>query len=232
MKRLSIVLLTLFLGTQALGQSFIAKAYCRVLGNNDVRQEYADLVHQALRDFDVNNAELVYVKKANSVGSVLALMPVSSFTACGIWLDEDYLDQCSSSEVLFQIYHEAAHYAQHHHAKLLATALGITGVIASGFAYGNKILREKNYSHPLVTTAAAGTLLLAAAYVGILPNIVKRQERRADIEAAKKLYAIGREDVVAVHKQNLRRNSSEAGNLWWFSSKEQADYLDDVIGKS
>ena len=73
-----------------------SQLYCKVLGNVDVKAEYKALAHKALADLGVTHPEEVAIKQMNQVKSLVALMPVSSFTAFAIWLDESYLNSLTS----------------------------------------------------------------------------------------------------------------------------------------
>ncbi len=211
-----------------LGQSCISKIYSKILGNTDIRQEYKLLVYQALKDHGIANSENVSVKRMNSVGPLIALMPLSSFTAFGIWFDEEQLDSCSADEKTYQIYHEAAHYAKYHHQKLLGIGAGISALAIAGLIYLYKKLSENNVSHSSALTVGAAVLSIEGI-LGLLPYVVKLQEKEADIEAAKKLLLLNKAQVVKAHIQNLNQDSSQSGNIWWFSDKEQAAYLTEII---
>lgn len=229
MKKFLLTILVAGLISPLFGQSYISKAYCALLGNTDIKKEYKDLVHQALREYGVVGAEQVAVKKMNRVGHIIALMPVASFTAFGIWFDEEYLDTCSPEERIFQIYHEAAHYAQQHHQKALMAITVFSGVAAAGLIILNKIVQNDNNFHSRAVTASVTAMTAAIIYLGILPRIIKHQERDADLEACKQLIAAGRTDIVNAYIQTLRSSGSAQESMWWFSELEQADYLEQAI---
>jgi hypothetical protein len=212
-------------------QSYISKIYCKMLGNSDVKEEYRKLVYKALEELDVPNHEAIPIKKMNNVGPIIALMPLSSFTAFGIWFDEDYLDSCSPEQKVFQIYHEAAHYAQRHHQKVLAASATLTALAAIGMSFLNNELNENNSPHSLAITLGASAATVTLMYLGILPLMVKHQEKTADLEASKKLISSGNAGVVEAHIQSLRHSTPSHGNIWWFSDKEQADYLEKTMQK-
>lgn len=204
------------------GQSVVSKLYCQFLGNKDVKDEYKQLVYKAFRDFGVANPESISIKKMNNVGSIVALMPVSSFTAFGIWIDEQYFDSCSIEERTFQIYHEVAHYILCHHQKVLAAGAGLSlaGIVALRYCY-----KKLNLPMKIASTLASAAVI----YLAILPNIVKRQEKQADIESAKKLLLLGNKDIVTKRIQSLSQSKTpDIGNLWWFSDREQVNYLQKI----
>ncbi len=207
-------------------QSFVSKIYGQILGNTDVKREYKDLAYQALKDFGIKNPACVSVKKMNHIGPMFALMPLSSFTAFGIWLDEEYLDTCSPAERIFQIYHEASHYAYKHHQKLLTIGSLTLATTIAVLMYLNKKLTALDAPHPLAITTATGILVTATLYVGLLPKIVKQQEKMADITAAKKLISLRKKEIVDTYIQKLASAAStNNSNLWWLSNQEQIKYL-------
>ncbi len=204
-------------------QSFITKIYCTILGNNDVKQEYRELAHRALKDFGITEPEKVSIKKMNNVGSIIALMPVSSFTAFGIWLDEKYLDSCTKEQRTFQIYHEAAHYACKHHQGLLAVGTGMVLAIPALLYLHNKLDNQCNH-HNRATTLGIGAAAGLALFSGMLPFLVKQQEKQADLEAAKKLRELNKAAIVEAYLGKLDQSNSN-NHLWWYSTTEQAQYL-------
>lgn len=210
-------------------QSIIPKIYCTVLGNTDLKQEYKEQVFKALKDMGVEHPETIAIKKMNRVGSILALMPVSSFTAFGIWFDEKYLDSCSQEKRIFEIYHEAAHYALKHHQKLLGIGSAVCATAIVGLVFLKKCLDART-SHSLTVTLGAAAASVAGIYLGIVPQIVQRQEKAADIHAAKKLISLGKTDVVDAYIRLLSKsNLSDKSALWWAPVKEQASCLKDVV---
>jgi peptidase M48-like protein len=229
MKKLLFAMLAIGLSNLALGQSYISKVYCTALGNDEIKQEYKEIIIKALKECDVVHPEQVAIKKMNSVGQVIALMPLASFTAFGIWFDEQYLDSCSQEERTFQIYHEAAHYAQQHHQKVLISSAAISSAAIAGLISFNSSLQKNNSPHSLAMTVAVSTIAAATVYIGMLPYIVKHQEKEADLQACRKLVALDRTDIIKDRIRNLRRSGSSCGNIWWFSEIEQAEYLQKAI---
>lgn len=207
----------------AFSQSLPSKIYCTILGNNDVKQEYRELAHRALKDFGITEPEKVSIKKMNHVGSIIALIPVSSFTAFGIWLDEKYLDSCTKEQQIFQIYHEAAHYACKHHQGLLAVGTGMVLAIPTLLYLHNKLDNQCNH-HDGVTTLGIGAAGGLALFIGMLPFLVKQQEKQADLEAAKKLRESNKAAIVEAYLEKLDQSNSN-NHLWWHSESEQIQYL-------
>jgi hypothetical protein len=229
MKILLFAILSILSSNIVLSQSYISQLYCLALGNGDIKKEYKDIVTKALQEYGVVDAELISIKKMNCVGQVIARMPLSSFTAFGIWFDEDFLDLSSEEERTFQIYHEAAHYVQQHHQKTLISLAISNGAIA-GFISYNKLLQDRNNSCSLpITPAITGIVAAAGIYLGMLPYIVKQQEKEADLQACRKLIALDRTDIIKARIKDLRRSGSTSGNIWWFSEVEQAEYLEKTI---
>ncbi len=213
MKKILLAVLLLGASNGAVGQSYISKIYCAALGNDEIKQEYKDIVIKALKDYGVASPEQVAVKKMNTVGQVIARMPLASFTAFGIWFHEEHLDSCLPEERIFQIYHEAAHYAQQHHQKILISSTAISTIAIAGLIACNRSLQNNN-PYSVVITTAVSTITAAAFYLGMLPYIVKHQEKEADLQACKKLVALDRVDIIKARIQNLRRSGSSCGNIW------------------
>ncbi len=220
---ITVVLLCILLKSQLNSQDMRVSIYSSILGKNDVKQVYKDLVHKALSDFGCANPEKVAVKRMNSLGSLIAGVQISSFTAFGIWLDEEYLDACTIEQQTFQIYHEAAHYVKNHHSKLLAKLLGLVAVNV----FIVHCLQSKSSQNHLGQVAKVCCMLFALLGSGKLVScIVKNQEKEADICAAKRLNRLGESDVVNAYIQDLY---SLTGNdsLWWYAPLEQVLYLKD-----
>lgn len=225
---LSVVLAVLCTADSAVArQSIVSTIYCSLFGNQDASQEYKKLVYQALTDLGINNPEDVPVKKMNGVGSILAGMDVSSFTAFGIWLDEQHLDTCTQEEKLFHIYHEASHYACKHHQKtLIGSAASIPLIILGLMKLGS--LSPHGSVAQYISTTSALLLTLSATYLYILPHVVKKQERQADVVAAKTLINIGKEEVVDEYINHIRASKNCDNNIWWYSNAEQIRYLENA----
>jgi len=188
------------------------------------------MTHQALCDVGVQSFKDVPVKQMNNVGPILALMPLSSFTAFGVWFDEKQLTKYSPSERIFAIYHEAAHYAHQHHQKLLAIGSAATASAIIILVYLHKKLVKEKIQYAAGITAGTGVLMSLAIYFGLLPRIVREQEKEADITAAKTLVRLGKKDVVDQHIQRLEQDAkSNQSNIWWYSEQAQQDYLKELL---
>lgn len=203
--------------------------YGLFLGNEDVDAKYTQLAHEALRQLGDAHPSTVAIKQMNAVGPALALQDLLSFTAFGVWLNQKYLNSLDNNALKFLIYHEVSHYIQKHHQKTIVTCvLSLLFLIAELF-----LLQRCCCSiHP----AAQITVLVLAALVSILawyrfflPRLVKRQEKQADLIAAKALIDAGAQHIVDAHIAKLKasKNSGE-GDLWWYSDEEIAKYLEDL----
>lgn len=210
------------------GQSLLQNLYCTILGTVDIKAEYKAEVHEALRAYGIKNPEDIPVKQMNAVGPLVAITPLSSFTAFGIWFDQNYLDACCPEERTFKFYHEAAHYAQHHHQKLLVTEAIITVLSSVGLCMVNDILKRTKCSNQISSMLAASLITATAVYLGITPYFVKQQEKEADIVACKKLQSLDKQHIVKAHSDSLAAKSS-GSTLWWFSDKQQSDYLQAAV---
>lgn len=212
-------------------QGIMSQLYCWALGNQDVRQEYALLARQALAALGVSNPQEVAIKKMNGLGPVIARVnALSSFTAYGIWLDEAYLDTCTMEERLFHIYHEAAHYARKHHQKLV---IGITLTVPLICALSLQLNKRSCIDNAFVYTLSAvqSLIMLASAYAYILPAVVARQEKHADIAAAQALIAEGKSDVVRAYIDLLKSYAYGGAEteLWWPAVAQQIGYLEGLV---
>jgi len=180
-------------------QSLISKMYCSIFGNNDVRPEYKQKVHQALKDLGVAQPLDVPVKQMNIVGPSFARYKLASFTAFGIWLDEAYLNRCNEEEKMFHIYHEASHYVQKHHQKNIAGCSGTLMLTLAGLLALKKALGSTNPLIKNVTVAGTTILAIIGGCRYLLPYFVKRQEKQADLMAAKILMSTEKEYIVDAH---------------------------------
>lgn len=216
------LLLLGFAHTAYSSQSMISKVYCLVLGNHDAHADYKTMVYNALKDMGVDHPESVPVKQMNGIGPAFARIDISSFTAFGIWLDEAYLDTCSEEEKLFHIYHEAAHFVQKHHQKLLAECGISLGALTGLMKLGSAVV-------PGYAVLGIGVLVALGGYWYVLPYAVKTREKQADLLAAETLTNLGKENVVAIHIEDLKKAKHfEEPGLWWYSNKEEVEYLENL----
>lgn len=221
--------------------SLIQKLYCTFLGNRDVSEKYKNLVQKALTDHEVKNPESVPVKHMNNNGSRIALMDVSSFTAFGIWLQEEYFEkhlQEVPSETIFQIYHETAHYKLKHHQKLMTALATLCSISTIAFVLLYQHLDSANSNYHRTTIAATGIGLFGTIFAIILPYMVKLQEKAADIESAKTLIKIDQTEIVQKHikilewlKQQHPEKLSWKDTLWWSTKEKQIEYLTKLLEK-
>lgn len=232
-KKTLIVLFTLLISSNFSfsAPSLISRFYCLVLGNKNTKQEYKEKAHKALKDLGVEKPEDVPVKQMNGIGPAFARLQLSSFTAFGLWLDEEYLDQCSEEEKIFHIYHEAAHYASRHHQKIITGSAIILPLLTYGFIKLNNSLDPYGTltKASIITTTSIATLL--SSYLYFLPQVVKRQEKEADIKASKTLIRLGKQEAVENIIENLKSMPANDGNIWWYSNQEQIQYLENLIKK-
>jgi hypothetical protein len=210
-------------------QDMLSQFYCWLLGNQDVRQEYADLARQALATLGVSNPHEVPIKQTNGVGPMIARVDaLSSYTAYGIWLDQAYLDTCSLPERLIQIYHEAGHYAHRHHQKLVIGAAICAPLVCAAFALFNNLM---GVDGKLKYSMLSIQMLIAAATADayLLPAIVKQQEKEADLAGARALISEGKSDVVIAYINLLKSCTAARDALWWPSVDEQIAYLEALV---
>lgn len=209
--------------------SLISKIYCFVLGNSDASEKYKQKTYQALKALDIKNVQNIPIKKMNGIGPKFARIDLSSFTAFGIWIDEQFLNSCSNAEIKFNIYHEAAHYKCKHHQKILLTCMSLLTLLTMSSIKLNHYLNTKKslYRYAILTTTSIISLI--GSYLYILSNIVKEQEKEADIFAAKTLVNSGKSKIVEKYIQNLKNfNLPNQNNIWWYSNKEQIEYLENI----
>lgn len=212
------------------GQSTISKMYCLIFGNTDAHSEYQNQAHEALVAFDIEQPENVAVKQMNGIGPAFARLDLSSFTAFGIWLNEAHLDACGKNEQIFHVYHEAAHYAKKHHQKMIAgSAVFLAGMVAGLLAI-NKSINVTNSFLKSTAILGSGMLITLGSCLYLLPQIVKQQEKEADMFAAATLIRAGSQYIVEAHIKNLRATPySNESALWWHSDSKQATYLEKML---
>jgi hypothetical protein len=210
--------------------TLVSKLYCTILGNNDAQPKYTHIIHQALREMGVEKARDVPIKKMNDIGPLFALMPLASFTAHGIWLNETYLDQFSLADITFELYHEAAHYAHKHHQRLIlwSTSAALCKTIILYTLY--KKLKHKNY-HSKAITSAAGFIFTPLLYVVGLPALIKKQEKEADIATTQTLLKTQKCNALKEHLKKLKLYSNTK-SLWWPTPQEQISYIKKEINQT
>ncbi|MCL4361776.1 hypothetical protein M1446_05475 [Candidatus Dependentiae bacterium] len=226
MKKIIFAFLILFSTNIISSQSLISKFYCQILGNKDASLENKEMVYRALKKLGIKNVEDVSVKQMNGVGPAFARLPLSSFTAFGIWLDEDYLSKCSPIERVFHIYHEAAHYAKKHHQKILAGAAIMLPAIAIALIKLNQLVADPIYKYGAMSGVSLSALL--GNYFYVLPKINKTHEKEADLLAAKILISSGNEKIVDYYIEELKKYNPNSENIWWYSIGQQIKYLQEL----
>lgn len=213
--------------------SLTTQAYSEVLGNQDASAEYQALARTALKDLGLQNSEAVVVKKMNAVGSSIAGVDLSSFTAFGIWLDEAFLNTCSQDVKTFLIYHEAAHYVNNHHPKLLGQGLGIVLLTGLGLIALNSGLSKIAKISSLVKNSAVAGVGLASTvgfFKYVLPLLAKQQEKDADLIAASTLVKKGEDRIVSSYVEFLKLlPEQDQTHTWWPSVKDMIDYLGSIL---
>lgn len=230
MKKTFLIILLFGSTNIASGQSFMSNVCCKIFGNTNVKQKYNELVQTALQSQNVKNPQIISVKKMNKMGSIVALNSLSSFTAFGvIWLDEEYFDALSEQERCFQINHEVSHFWKNHIKKQLFFVAGLSTAATAGLFCLNKMLSENEIPYSSAITTGMTTLFAAGIYLGLLPLLVKKHEKEADLTAAKALDALGNSEIVMAHIESLKRYSDDGSTLWWPSNKEQIEYLEGIL---
>jgi len=230
MQNLKKIIFLLLLATThiAPASTWVKDLYAKVLGQEDASLAYQAQVRKALADFEIPNPKKVPVKKMNPVGPKFAGTGLSSFTACGIWLNEEALDECSQSEKTFNLYHEAAHYANSDHKKLVAQCLLLgAGIGVVGYRESGYLLELESKWGKLGIAVLAGISSIAL----LLPTLSRIQEQQADEQATRVLCTAGKAAIVADHIKALEAEAQANDNQpsgwrdWWYSATEQVGYL-------
>jgi Zn-dependent protease with chaperone function len=205
--------------------NLLTDIYGLILGSKDADAKYTQIVHQALKDLGSVDETSVAVKQMNTVGPMIALQDLSSFTAFGIWLNQKYLKNLDAQTLKFLLYHEASHYIQKHHQKIiLVCMLSLLPLILELYL----LKKGLSSTHPLLQGSAlalAGLLSVVVWYKYFLPYLIKKQEKKADLMAAKALIETGEAKIVDDYIKILKESKSE-DDLWWYSDKEKAEYLE------
>lgn len=227
-KRYLVFIYVLLASQSMFAQGIMSSMYCWLLGNQDVRQEYAMLTRQALLTLGVHDPHQVSIKQMNDVGPSFVRTHLTSFTAYGIWLDEAHLDTCSPEERLFHIYHEAAHYAHKHHQKLIVGAAVCAPLVCTAMLMFTNLMGVDEKQKYLIL-AAQTIIAMAAACSYILPEVVKMQEKEADITGAHALINEDKTNVVLAYINLLKSYVSTHTELWWPTVSEQIAYLEALV---
>lgn len=209
--------------------NFFATLYGYLLGNENINPEYTQLIHVALQQLGVANPSAVTIKQMNAVGPALALQDLASFTAFGIWLNQEYLETLDRDTLTFLMYHEASHYVQQHHQKTIVACIISLLILIAEIC----LLKNWTYSiHPAIqvpTLITSALLSILAWYRFFLPILIKRQEKQADLMAAKTLIDNGAIQVVeaVITKLKNAKNTDES-SIWWYSNNDVVRYLEEL----
>lgn len=210
-------------------QDIITKIYCKFLGDKEISFGNKIRVMEALSRLGIEHPEKVSIKQMNKTGSLIAQADLSSFTAFGIWFKETYLNTLTEKEKVFQIYHEAAHYAKKHHQKILASSIAFFIGSTLGINLINSFFNLDYFikKAAVLGIEAAATFLI---YLYLLALVVKEQEKDADILAATTLINSDRKDIVEAHIKRLKEiENYDKDNTWWYSAKKQVIYLESLL---
>lgn len=201
--------------------------YCTLLGNHDASPRYQAIIRKALEELNVPHTDQVAIKKMNAIAPTLFGNDLCSFTAFGIWVNEELLEECSNAVQTFQLTHEAAHYARGDHQQILKQCALLP------LAYGAIGYASSKLPLPTLGRIAAGIAASAAVTCGFiewtLRPLVKAQEKEADLEALRLLTLRGDRKSIEQYKRYLRALIAAGyGNDtdgWHPTIAEQADYI-------
>lgn len=209
----------------------IENIYTKIFGPEDLKKTYKIEITNQLKAMGVKNPEQINLKKANCSGSTIAGIDISSFTAApfGIWFDEESLDLLNSDEREWSIAHECSHYAKNHHPKLIASGLGLgSSIILALYLFYKRALTEISTKKKVGVIVASGIIGIVL-FIKALQSMVKKQEKEADIFAARALINAGQEHTVLNQINNLKKFYNENANYWWPSVSEQIKYLEEEL---
>jgi len=212
----------------------IEKIYCTLFGQEDLSPQYRIKMNKALVRHRIENPDQVLVKKMNGFASKLLNLNLYSFTLDGIWLNENLLEKCTPEERTFMMHHEAAHYKNNHHNKLLAKIVPVAVTLpALTILFRNKIVPFKNRVAKYAVLSGLCILELLGITELIARPTLKQQEREADVSAAKALCANGKIDAVQGYVQELENLIDNGyGNdyePWHPTVAEQHAYLRPIL---
>jgi len=188
------VILSSTLASYSTSPTISEQLHMLVLGSHDASHKQQLDIRSALNRAGIEHADLVPVKQMNDVGPYLAGSRLVSFTADGIWLNEQALADLSPEEQAFVYQHEAVHYLRNHHAELLIHLTSVsyiaTLIIAtSRTLFSSTLLRTANN---LILGYLAATLYIKH----ILQPLRIRQEHEADYTATRILVNSGNSTIV------------------------------------
>ncbi len=220
MKKLCIaIMLSFCIPTLSYTESFLSHAYSSILGNEDVSPDFREILETILQEMGVTHTKDILIKRINKKRPFFSKL--SSFTAHGIWIDEEYLNTCSYEEMTMHLYHEAAHYAKKHHQKQFLWGAGLcAGVI------GSIVGIHKTFNSSSVDTI---TTLLALAVAGKgITCVVKSHEKEADLHAATAIL-VNKKDgrqLLESYVSILEASACyDTPLIWWPTIVQQISYL-------
>lgn len=228
--RFTLVIATslIFSITQIKATSFISAAFQPLLGSVDLDEPYKSEVKEALSNFKVANVNSVSIKKMDNLIPHIIDPSIVSYTFFGLWFNQDYLAQLSSSARTWNIYHEAAHYASNHSSK----AILLVGILG-GLSYATipqlntKLSTKYNLINGAIYLTTWSAAVAASFYT--LQELVREQEKQADLKAARLLLTLGKEDVVLDHidalNNQIAQGAGDQADSWHYSTYEQVEYL-------
>jgi len=231
MLRYTMLLVILWLPIIAVANDCVNSLYCAVLGNEDASMKYQEIIREALQDFGVVEFNTVAVKKMSSLPKRLLGNSLISFTMQGIWIDEELLLECPEEEVVFTLYHEAAHYVKRHHAKLLLMVVPAS-VIFYGITHWPASLLERKLKYKLLKVGLIGLLsggALMALDRFLMRPLVREFEKDAELEAARLLCRLHKQKIVSAHidflKSSLLDKSDNNTESWWYSLADRIKFV-------
>ncbi len=208
-------------------QKLIEQTYCTILGDKDASPHYQATTREALHNFGVKDVDNVPIKKMNTIPQHIMGNKLYSFTMFGIWFNEDLLNKCDEAEQLFMIHHEAAHYANKHHPKVLLSLLPIPLLLL----LIKKVVPSSSSTVISARGIAAGALIMLTA-LG-MPALIKTQEKEADLEAARILCNNNQQEILQEYINTLQEHINDgSGNStdgWHKTVAEQYQYLTDYV---
>lgn len=225
--------LTISTSSVLANQSLISSLYCSALGTKDTDDKFIKIYHQALKDLGITDVESTTVKQMNAVGPLFVMNDLLSFTAFGgSWLNQEDLKSLPEWYQKFMIYHEASHYTQSHHlqtwiafASSLVILIISLWILKKGFGTMRPLFKVSGL-------VVAGALLVLLWLKYLLPYIIKRQEKQADIMATQALIKTGNKNVVEQFIAMLKKSKNQDnGGLWWPSNNEIIKYLEESINE-
>lgn len=216
------------------GFTITQNIYCKILGNNDASAQHTEAFKQALSDLGAKDTTIP-IKQMGAIGPVIAMQNLTSFTANGIWINEEHYNkllQENKDLYDFLVLHETAHYIKGHHKFLLKNIL-----LKSTTALVTLYLLSKCHKHVFNKDLPSQHKLIASALtvaaLGLtMPKYVQHQEVEADIYAAAALHKKNPTALIRLIK-HLKNQTYDYKFLWywWPKKEEQIKYLEEIVIK-